>query len=212
MEDDEVATTKTFMNHVFNFGEDTKFELLNLTQYTVLGIVPVIALNKAMNHLFPETDDTKTTVEILLELVGQVLFIIYGIYFIHRLITYVPAYSGTPIPAINLFHIAIFVLVITLSLQTKIGQKGTILYERTMELWHGKEEPAKESRPSSGEIRVIQPISTREPTRETHLREQPPVNAHEMAQPQIHQPPQFDQMYQEPMAANDFGGGLMAYN
>jgi hypothetical protein len=209
MDDDEPTTTidKTFMNHVFNFGEDTKYELLNLTQYTILGIVPVIALNKAMNNLFPETDDTKGTIEIVLELVGQVLFIIYGIYFIHRLITYVPTYSGTPIPGINLFHIVIFVLVITLSLQTKIGQKGTILYERTMELWHGKEEPAKEQRPNSGEIRVIQPIATREP-KELPMREQPVVNAHEMAQPQ-----QFDQMYQEPMAANDFGGGgLMAYN
>lgn len=210
MDDDEPTTTidKTFMNHVFNFGEDTKYELLNLTQYTILGIVPVIALNKAMNNLFPETDDTKGTIEIVLELVGQVLFIIYGIYFIHRLITYVPTYSGTPIPGINLFHIVIFVLVITLSLQTKIGQKGTILYERTMELWHGKEEPVKEQRPNSGEIRVIQPIATREP-KELPMREQPVVNAHEMAQPQQ----QFDQMYQEPMAANDFGGGgLMAYN
>lgn len=206
------SKTKSFTQHVFEFEDDTKYELLNLAQYSVLGIVPVIALNKSMNNLFAEADDGRSSLELLIELIAQVLFIIFGMFLIHRLITYIPTYSGEPIPVLNLFHIVLFVLVITLSLQTKIGQKGSILYERVMELWHG-EAPAQPQKPPV-QIRTVQPIH--QPAQQQHHQElPPPISAQNlaMAPPPPQQEPEYDAMYQqsmEPMAANDFSGGAFS--
>jgi hypothetical protein len=207
---------KSFTEHVFEFEDDTKYELLNLAQYSVLGIVPVIALNKSMNNLFAEADDTRSSLELLIELIAQILFIIFGMYLIHRLITYIPTYSGEPMPALNLFHIVLFVLVITLSLQTKIGQKGSILYERVMELWHGESNvPSPKQHPV--QIRTVQPIH--HPAQQQHQPQHeelpPPISAQNlaMAPPPQQQEPNYDAMYQqslEPMAANDFAGGAFS--
>jgi hypothetical protein len=209
------SSKKSFTQHVFEFEDETKFELLNLVQYSVLGVVPVIALNKVMNNIFPEADDTRSSMEILVELLGQIVFIILGMYLINRLITYIPTYSGEPIPPVNLFHIVLFVLVITLSLQTKIGQKGTILYERVMELWNGESSSPKEKAKMPPQIHVHQPLS--QPL--TH-QIPAPVSAQNlaMAPPPVQQqeqpPMNYDNMYREsmePMAANDFAGGFTNY-
>ena len=44
----ESKSTKTFIKYVFNFDEDGKAEFLNVIQYALLAIIPIIALNKAM--------------------------------------------------------------------------------------------------------------------------------------------------------------------
>jgi hypothetical protein len=205
---------KSFTEHVFEFEDDTKYELLNLAQYSVLGIIPVIGLNKIMNNLFPEADDGRSSMELLIELIAQILFIIFGMYLIHRLITYIPTYSGEEIPAMNLFHIVLFVLVITLSLQTKIGQKGNILYERVMELWHG--EAPKQVQHQPAQIRVVQPLAqpAQQQQQPQHHELPPPISAQNLAMaPPPQQEPNYDAMYQqslEPMAANDFGGSAFS--
>ena len=38
-----------FVKHVFNFDEDSKADILNIVQYAVLAIIPVVVLNK-LNH------------------------------------------------------------------------------------------------------------------------------------------------------------------
>ena len=205
---------KSFTEHVFEFEDDTKYELLNLAQYSVLGIIPVIGLNKIMNYIFPEADDSRSSMELLVELITQILFIIFGMYLIHRLITYIPTYSGEDIPTVNLFHIVLFVLVITLSLQTKIGQKGNILYERVMELWHGEAPKPVQRQPA--QIRVVQPLAqplAQHPPQQQEL--PPPISAQNlaMAPPPQQEQPNYDAMYQqslEPMAANDFGGSAFS--
>ena len=37
---------KTFFNHVFSTTEEGKAELLNIIQYSSLGVLPVVLLNK----------------------------------------------------------------------------------------------------------------------------------------------------------------------
>jgi hypothetical protein len=36
-----------FFKHVFNFNDDSKSEMMNIVQYAVLALIPVIILNKA---------------------------------------------------------------------------------------------------------------------------------------------------------------------
>ena len=60
-----------------------------------------------------------------------------GIILIHRMITYLPTYSGFKYENLTLTNIILGFLIIVLSIQTKIGIKVNILFDRAMELWNG---------------------------------------------------------------------------
>ena len=56
-----------FFKHVFNFDEDSKAEMLNIVQYSVLALIPVVIFNKIMQRFVPEADDEKGSMEIVAE-------------------------------------------------------------------------------------------------------------------------------------------------
>ena len=107
MDNEEVATKTNngFIKHVFNFDNDTKTEVLNIIQYVVLAIIPMALFNYAVDSVIPEDDDSKGNLEILAELVGQLVVVLLGVYLIHRIITFVPTYSGKAFGEMNLFSI-----------------------------------------------------------------------------------------------------------
>lgn len=129
----------TFMGHVFNFDDDTKVELLNITQYAGLSIIPVILLNKFVRRVIPETDETKGSLEILLEVIAQIIVLFVGMFFVHRLVTFVPTYSEKPYEPFILTSIILPFLVIVMSLHTKLGEKSNILFERVMVAINGEQ-------------------------------------------------------------------------
>jgi hypothetical protein len=104
---DELSKTTSgkpgFFKHVFNFDEDSKAEMLNLIQYIVLALIPVIILNKLMQKYVPEADDEKGSLEITAEVLAQVLFMFFGILLINRIVTYLPTYSGEKYPDFSVF-------------------------------------------------------------------------------------------------------------
>jgi len=105
-----------FIGHVFNFDEETKNQIFNLVQYSLLSIIPVVLLNKTIQKFIPEADDTKSNVELLAEIVGQTVILFVGMFFIHRLVTYVPTYSKVCYESFSLVSIVLSFLVIILSL------------------------------------------------------------------------------------------------
>jgi hypothetical protein len=129
----------TFMGHVFNFDDDTKVELLNITQYAGLSIIPVILLNKFVRRVIPETDETKGSLEILLEVIAQIIVLFVGMFFVHRLVTFVPTYSEKHYEPFILTSIILPFLVIVMSLHTKLGEKSNILFERVMVAINGEQ-------------------------------------------------------------------------
>jgi hypothetical protein len=129
---------KGFFKHVFNFDNDSKSDVLNIIQYALLAIIPIVILNKFMAKYVPEADDKKGSLEILAEVVMQIIVMFLGLFMIHRVIVYVPTYSGMDYPEMNITYIILSVLMITLSLQTKLGEKVSILVDRLVELWDGK--------------------------------------------------------------------------
>ena len=131
----------TFLNHVFDTSEEGKAEILNVVQYAVTGILPIVALNKTIQKFIPEADIEKSSLEVLAEIFIQIVVMFIGIVLIHRLITYFPTYSGYKYEAFNLTTVILAFLVIVLSLQTKLGIKVNILVDRALELWNG---PSKE--------------------------------------------------------------------
>jgi hypothetical protein len=137
MESSDTSNTN-FFKYVFNFDSDTKSEILNIIQYALISIIPIVLLIKTMSKYVPEADDQKSSLELTAEIITQIIVLFIGLFFINRIITFVPTYSGAKYPDISVVRNILIALFITLSLQTKLGEKVNILVERIVDLWEGK--------------------------------------------------------------------------
>ena len=155
---DSSDDSKSFFKHVFNFDDDSKSDILNIIQYALLAIIPIVILNKSMGKYVPESDDKKGSLEISAEIVIQIIVTFIGLLIIHRIITFVPSYSGIKYPEFHIVYIILAILMITMSLQTKLGEKVSILVDRVMELWDGSSDKKKKGG-KNGTVKVSQPIS-----------------------------------------------------
>ena len=75
-----------FFKYVFNFNDDNKGHLLNLFQYTFIGVPLIIIILKVMNYYTPEEDDTKGTLVIVVEICTSISIILLSIWFINKII------------------------------------------------------------------------------------------------------------------------------
>jgi hypothetical protein len=118
-------------------------------------------------------------------------------------------------------------LVILISLQTKLGEKISILVDRIIELWEGTKD-TNNGKKGNGNVKVSQPISQNQMAMSQSLNSMGSTSISSLppAQPtQTQQLPNYDQMYQqdstplvgaatpgmetfEPMAANAMSGGF----
>jgi hypothetical protein len=160
LDDSKLSSKLGFFKHVFNFDDDSKAEMLNIVQYAFIAVIPIIILNKAMQKFVPEADEEKGSFELLAEVLMQVFVMFIGIFYINRIVTYLPTYSGTKYPDFSVTYIILAVLVITMSLQTKMGEKVSILVDRASDLWEGKSgDDKKKKGKGKGNVKVSQPIS-----------------------------------------------------
>lgn len=226
-------SNKGFFKHVFNFDDDSKSEILNILQYILIAIIPVVILNKTIGKYVPEADKNKGSVEIISEILIQVIFTFLGLLLIHRIITYVPTYSNTKYPDFHIIYVVLAILMITMSLQTKIGEKVSILTERINELWNGKDET--KNKKQNGSVKVSQPIAGQQMgqiTGQPNYTEGTAISSlpNYEEQPPRQQLPNYDAMYRqdttplvgaatpgqvggftEPMAANDGYGAFSSW-
>jgi len=159
MESSDESNTN-FFKHVFNFDDESKSEILNTLQYIMLAIIPVVILNKGIGKYVPEADDKKSSMEIVAEILIQIIVTFLGLLLVHRIITFIPTYSKTKYPDFHIIFIVLAILMITMSLQTKLGEKVSILVDRISELWNGKNDSKnKNNGKNSGNVKVSQPIS-----------------------------------------------------
>jgi hypothetical protein len=216
----------SFINHVFNLDDANKGEMLNMFQYGLMAIIPILIILKAVKFLIPEEDDSKGSLEILLESTGQIILILGLIWFSDKIIRYVPTYSGNEYHKFYPTNFLLPFILILATMQTKFGAKLNILLERSMELWNGTAVYGSET----ANIKVNQPIVNRhQPSQADHINTASilPNDRSLTTMPQQQQQPQqpqqgnvdFNNMYTdtqtplenansvEPMAANDMGGG-----
>ena len=76
---DSMDDSKSFFKHVFNFDDDSKSEILNIIQYALIALIPVILLNKSMSNYVPEADDKKGSLELSAEIVIQIIVMLVGL-------------------------------------------------------------------------------------------------------------------------------------
>jgi hypothetical protein len=212
-----------FVKHVFNFDEDSKSDMLNIVQYAVLALVPVVILNKLMQKYVPEADEDKGSVEITAEILAQIIAMFLVMLIIHRIVTFVPTYSGEKYADFKVTNIILAMLVVILSLQTKLGEKVSILVDRIIELWEGPKD-TKKGKNGKGNVKVSQPISQNQVAMNQSINSMGSTSISSLPTMQ-QQIPNFDQMHQqdntplvgaatpgmeqvtEPMAANMGVGG-----
>ncbi len=127
----------------------------------------MVVLNKLIQRFVPEADPDKSSVELLVEIMVQLIIIFGSLIFIHRMITFVPTYSGFKYEHMTLTNVILSFLVIVLSIQSKIGLKTNILFDRVNEMWNGPSENFKDD--SKGEVRVRQPLARHNPSQADYL-------------------------------------------
>jgi len=137
---------KTFLSHVFSTSEEGKAEIINVVQYGILGVIPVVILNKIIQRFVPESDTEKSSLEILIEIFIQLVVMFCGIIVIHRIITYIPTYSGFKYESLALTNVILAFLIIVLSIQTKLGIKVNIIVDRAYSLYEGDDNGNKKEK------------------------------------------------------------------
>ncbi len=215
MEGGEPTPKDNTIGKIFNFDEDTQSEVLNVMQYSLLSVIPIMFLNKAVQKFIPEADEEKGSVEILAEVIGQIAFMFLGIFMINRLILAVPTYSKIKYQEFHVTNIVLGFLVIVLSLHTKLGEKTNMLIDRLFDMIEGKkpEQEGAQNQNNGGGNVVTNPIITQglqqasQPTQAQNM-----VNAINGGGGQS-----FDHMYGGPSnplqnAQMPMGDGLMAAN
>ena len=153
-----------FIKAVFPFDDEQKGLLLNIIQYAVLAIIPIVILLKMIKKYIPEAEDDKGSLVILVEVIGQVIIMFMALYFIHKIIEYIPTYSGFKYGDVNIINIIPALLLISITMQTKLGEKVEILMDRLWELYEGhppsnNQGKGGQGQGGQGQVRVTQPLS-----------------------------------------------------
>jgi hypothetical protein len=215
-----------FFNYVFNFDAENKARIMNMLQYTLLSIIPILLVLRGIKHIIPEDDDSKGSFEILAESVGQVILIMLSIWLTNKIINFIPTYSGEEYPKFNEITFIVPFILLLATMQTKLGAKFNILIDRVTSMIGGKRNeapPQNQQQQGQNVVRISQPLAGQhQPSQADYLdRSQllpanpqlsslPPSYAQPQQQQQQQQPSQdFNAMYQqnEPMAANESGSG-----
>jgi hypothetical protein len=232
MEDLDIKSKKhDFLGHLFNFDHTTKSELLNITQFTILIFIFLGIYTEFINKFIPPVDSAKGTIEIILELFIHVMSILFGIFFINRIITFIPTYSGLKYQDINYINLSITIIFTYLIFESILLSKIKIIVNRTLKLWNGGKN-LDDDKKTNNNVKVLKPLSDpiqNQPLQQpltnysgtTSLSQLPPV-----ASQGKQQYPDYNEMYsgnggeqqqqqQQPqmndgiMAANELLGGSM---
>jgi len=228
------SSNKGFFEYVFNFDDTNTSQITNLYQYTFIAIPFVILSLKLLNYFSSPMDESKGSLEVFFEIFISINWILLSIWFINKIIRYIPTKSKVNYPAFNETNFLIPLLLMLFTMDTKFGNKINLLIERAMDLYDGKTNLKNSNnninQPAHQDIRTTQPISPPEPT-SSRLSSPPnsinpsyqtPINKNnenQNAKP-LHNPPtNFNNDFagpninnllgtNEPIAANESFGGI----
>jgi type II secretory pathway pseudopilin PulG len=242
MENNNDISKPDFFKHMFSLEEDSKHDLMNLTQFSFLSFIPIILLSKLIDKYIPKPDDSKSNLEIVIELIIQIILLIIGTFFTLRFVNYFPTYSGKDYCKINLNTVLFTLIFVVCMLDDIIVEKVNQLMDRAFDLYSGnsdKDSVIKTVNVNGKPVEVkITPTkkskddSKHVGTTSLNNLPNPPSNAQNAALAQ--NPPNFNNMYQqdttplvnastpgsasfddmntEPMAANDSIGGFGGFS
>jgi hypothetical protein len=190
---EDKSSKEGFFKYVFEFNSHTKCQMLNIIQYSLLSLIPIVFINTLMQYYVPEADDTKSSLEIIIEVLFQILFIILSLFYINRIIFYIPTVSKEHYQDLNFTSLILSIFLVILSLQTKLGDKINILIKNFLGLFNVDKSNNKKNKKEAKENK-----NTPQQTQEVSLQNDPystsitslPVSNQQMVSPD------FNKMYQ----------------
>lgn len=156
----DISKKENFFEYIFNFDEENKTKLTNMAQYIVLSIIPVFILLKIVKNYVPEADESKGSIEILVEVIIQLGAIFFGIWFIDRMVRYLPTISKLKYETFNEINFIIPKLILIFTIESKMSAKINILFDRVVDLWNGHQNN-QAINGGSNKVRVSQPLASR---------------------------------------------------
>ena len=128
----EKVESDSFLSYMTSMSDGDKSELLNIGQYILISIIPLLLVIKLMRMFLPEYDSSKGNIEILVEVVVQLFVIFILFWFIHRFILFIPTYSKISYSSMNLFNVIIPFVFLLFTLETNISKKSNLLLNRVL--------------------------------------------------------------------------------
>ena len=126
----EEQKSEGFFSHVFNFDDNSRHELSNVMQYSVLATIFAVLIIKTTTAyapvMSPEKQVAALTLEVVLQLVGTFLLVV----FTHRIIEFIPTASGVKYSPQNLTSVILPVLVVLFSVNSALTDKITAIWDK----------------------------------------------------------------------------------
>ena len=126
----EESKKRNFFAHVFDFEDDSRHEMLNIAQYSVMAAVFVVLLNKGFELYMPEPEKDKGAAALALEALLQIILTFLGLFFIHRTIEFLPTISGTKYGSYSMIPVILPTLLILLALNSGVGRKMAMVMDK----------------------------------------------------------------------------------
>ena len=130
MEDIKPITNQGFFTYVFKLSRFKQEDLMNIVQYTILSITPVLLFVYFTKKYFPLVNESDSSLYIFLITFFELVFMMLGIFFIDRIINYIPTYSGKYYEPINLTTIVIIFVLFMLIINAGFRERTNVLLER----------------------------------------------------------------------------------
>jgi hypothetical protein len=192
-EDDE-EKKKGFFEYIFNFNRENMDNISNMWQYTFIAIPLVLICLKLLNALSPAVDESKGSLEIFLEIFISINVLLLTIWFVNKIIRYIPTRSKTSYHTFNETNFILPFLIILFTIDTKLGNKINILIDRLFDLYSGKtnlNNNNNKNGKNQQDVKTTQPISrgTRPPQQQQNNSQQQPSQFNNLAlnNPQFNQ-------------------------
>lgn len=132
--DNFVSKSKGFFHYVFNLDQESKKDLYNISQYLVLAFIFLSILVNLLRHYFPLIDETHSSIEITIKMILYIVIIIYSIFYINRIICFIPTISGFQYSHCGttafIFPIMLSILISMISFNTQFNEGISILISR----------------------------------------------------------------------------------
>jgi len=133
LQEDKLMTggkSGSFISYLTTITTVEKNELLNVFQYILLVIIPLVLFLKLMKDYIPPENPSKSTIEIATEVLIQLFLIFVVFWLIHKVVLYIPTYSKSPYEKINMVQMVLPVLFLLLCMKSTLSEKMSILLDR----------------------------------------------------------------------------------
>jgi len=121
-------TPTPFFSFVFDM-KDPQSNIMNLLQYAFIAVIPIWILLKIVN-IIPEANESKGILETSFEVILQIVILVVGICLINRFVIYFKPMSNVPYPDIQMFSPILILLLVLLSIQSKLNEKIFIIVNK----------------------------------------------------------------------------------